>query len=184
MKSPICPVCQRPAVEARTTIRFRRGSRVLPVETRQWRCPGDCVGPRGERPFVFADLATMKANEAKARAEWEARYGEPMPPARRGGRPSEEPHDERLQVRLTSAELEALDAARGEVSRSDFVRMFVLYAVTVIPSVDTSKAFLRGANPQARTLRRARRQARANDERAHRRRVPVPLTPAKGASNA
>jgi len=74
-----CPICGNPAVETTTTTQVRRGSRVLPVEMRQWQCPAECVGLRGKVPFVFMDLGTMKENEAKAKAEWEARFSEPMP---------------------------------------------------------------------------------------------------------
>lgn len=126
MKPPICPICEKPSVDIRTTIRYRRGDRVLPVETVQRACPSGCTGPNGKVPYVFADLATMTDNEAKARAEWNARFGEDMPPARRAGRPTSAPHTERLQVRLSKVEAEALDAARGEVSRSDFVRQTLM----------------------------------------------------------
>lgn len=125
MKPCICPLCQKPAIEARTIIRYRRGDRVLPVETRQWQCPSGCAGPQGEVPYVFADLTTMKDNDASAKEQWKARFGEDMPLPRHAGRPTEDPHTERLQVRLSKAELEGLDAARGELSRSEFVRLAV-----------------------------------------------------------
>lgn len=181
MKRPVCPVCQKPAVETTATIRFRRGSRVLPVETRQWRCPAECVGPKGEVPFVFADLATMKENEARAKAEWQARFGEAMPRAGRGGRPTEDPHDERLQVRLTAAEIEALDVARGEVSRSEFVRMRVLGTVPAIRTLDTSEALARGSEPTARRHRDERKRlARDKAARPRHNRLPLPIASVKG----
>lgn len=128
MKPCICPMCQKPALEVRTILRYRRGDRVLPVETRQWQCPSGCAGPGGEVPYVFADLATMKNNEARAKEQWKARFGEDMPLPRRAGRPTADPHTERLQVRLSKAELDGLDAVRGELSRSDFVRLAVVEA--------------------------------------------------------
>jgi hypothetical protein len=80
---PCCPVCARPAVEIRQPHRYRRGTRELVVEAVQFRCPGDCPGPRGEVPLVFADLETMKANEALAATAWRSTFGEEMPSGRR-----------------------------------------------------------------------------------------------------
>lgn len=79
METPACPKCLKTAISTTATIRFRRGQRVLSVKTKQWRCPGECAGPKGEVPYVFADLATMKANEAKAREEWRTTFGREMP---------------------------------------------------------------------------------------------------------
>lgn len=137
MKPPSCPGCDKPAVETRITIRYRRGDRVLPVEVQQWRCPNGCAGPSGEVPYVFADLATMKRNEAIASAQWKLRFGEEMPSPRRAGRPTSDPHSARLQVRLSKAELEALDATRGDLSRSEFVRLALVGVVAVIRRAGT-----------------------------------------------
>jgi hypothetical protein len=126
--APTCPFCEQPALQAKAVIRYRRGHRVLAVETVQWQCPSGCAGPEGESPFVFADLATMKRNEEAAQRAWQERFGEPMPAPRRSGRPTEQPHTERLQVRMTPAELDVLDAARGELSRSEYVRRLILGA--------------------------------------------------------
>ncbi len=153
MKSPICLTCRKPAVETRATIRFRRGEGVLPVETVQWRCPGECAGPRGEVPYVFADLATMKANEARAREAWREAFGDEMPPPRRAGRPTNDPLTERLQVRLSNDEVVALDARRGDLSRSEFVRRALVGAR--IQTLDAGYAFRLG-----RRIRRPRHRGR------------------------
>lgn len=128
--APICPWCEAPAIEARAVIRFRRGDRVLPVETLQWRCPSGCAGPDGEVPYIFVDLETMSKNEEAARVAWLQHFGDPMPASGRSGRPSAEPQDERLQVRLSRSDLERLDRARGELTRSEFVRRAVVKAAS------------------------------------------------------
>lgn len=87
----ICPVCQKHALETTVVIEFRRGSRKLPVKTRQWQCPGECVGPKGEAPFLFADLLTIQENGDKARTEWLQHFGETMPLAQRSDQSTEEP---------------------------------------------------------------------------------------------
>ena len=52
---------------------------------------------------------------------WEARFGEPMPPSARRRR-REPPRTERVPVMLTRAELERLDARRGGLTRSEYLR--------------------------------------------------------------
>lgn len=125
---PLCPWCGEPASEARATVRFRRGDRVLPVDTAQWQCSRGCAGPEGETPYIFADLETMSRNDEAVKAAWLERFGEAMPPSGRSGRPTEEPQTARLQVRLSRSDLQRLDSARGSLSRSEFVRRAVLRA--------------------------------------------------------
>lgn len=121
--TPNCPFCEKPSVAITAVIRYRRGDRVLPVETAQWACPTGCEGPGGKVRYTFADLNTMRANEVKAAVEWQRQFGEPMPPAGRAGRPTVSALTEKLQVRLTTAEVARLDAERGALSRSAYARL-------------------------------------------------------------
>jgi hypothetical protein len=125
MIGPKCAVCGGASVPTTALIRYRRGGKVLAVQTLQWMCPGDCIGPVGEKPHVFADFGTLRRNEQQAQAKWLERFGEPMPPPSRSGRPApplEEACTERLQVLLTKTQLQAIDRSRGSLSRSEFVR--------------------------------------------------------------
>ncbi len=78
---PCCPLCSKPAIKTTATITYRRGRSCLPVLVTQWSCPGGCeTGPDKDAPFVFADLATMKANEKLAAEQWRLTFHEEMPP--------------------------------------------------------------------------------------------------------
>lgn len=70
----------------------------------------------------FVDPSLIDANRALAEAAWREHYGEPLPPAQKPGRKPIAPLEERVIAMLSKAELARLDAARGERSRSEFLR--------------------------------------------------------------
>jgi hypothetical protein len=123
--TPTCPYCGKKTRTGTHTATFRRGARVLAVEVRHRECPDTHPGPDGEVPFRFEDAVLLKANDEAARAAWQAKFGEPMPPATRPGRKPREPRTVRLTVLLTESEAERIDAERGDVPRADFVRQRV-----------------------------------------------------------
>ena len=85
---PLCSGCQAPAVLTRRLTRFRRGARVLPFEGWIWQCPSGCADPEdGSTPYQYSTFALMAWEEAQAALAWEERFGEPMPPSRRGRLP-------------------------------------------------------------------------------------------------
>lgn len=120
---PLCPYCQTPAHLVSQLFRVRRGQRVLPVDLWTWECASGCPDPdQGLPPFRFADPPLMRVCDELLRAAWQARYGEQLPPSERRARRNREARDVRVPVLLTRSEMEALDAARGSSSRSDFLR--------------------------------------------------------------
>ena len=100
---------------------YRRGDRVLMVDTGMWEC-SDCHDPfTGERPFQFADTPLMRWTDSRADELWRERFGEPLPPSERGKRKG--PHRTlRIPVMLTPDELARLDEVRGNLTRSEFLR--------------------------------------------------------------
>lgn len=70
----------------------------------------------------FVDASLSEANHARADAAWREHFGEPLPPGRKPGRKPAEPLEERVIAMLSKPELARLDAARGERSRSEFLR--------------------------------------------------------------
>jgi hypothetical protein len=67
----------------------------------------------------------MRANDAALAAAWEQKYGEPVPATGRPGRRTDSPRTERVAVLLTPHELARLGEARGQTTRSEFVRALV-----------------------------------------------------------
>ena len=100
---------------------YRRGDRVLMVDTAMWEC-ADCHDPfTGESPFQFADTPLMQWTDSRADELWRERFGEPLPPSERGKRKG--PHrTQRIPVMLTLDELSRLDELRGDLTRSEFLR--------------------------------------------------------------
>ena len=117
-----CANCGEVAVLRTGTTRYRRGTRVLPVETAYWECTASCDAETGEVPFTFEDAELMRANDAAARAAWLEKYGEPMPKAKRPGRRSDVPRPRRVPVMMSDEELALLDRLRGGLSRGAFIR--------------------------------------------------------------
>lgn len=120
--APACPFCGKRATFENGQSRYRRGPRVVSVKTKHWRCPSDCQGPDGSRPFLFEDPQLLRANDEAARAAWQRTFDEEMPLPKRPGRKPEEPRGERVQVLLSRREREALDRTRGSRSRSEVLR--------------------------------------------------------------
>ena len=71
------------------------------------------------------DAQLIGANDAALASEWRAKYGEDIPASGRPGRPTDALKTERVAVLLTREELERLDARRGALSRSAFLREVV-----------------------------------------------------------
>ena len=104
------------------TAMARRGDRVVSYEAQLWRCDrcGDPV--TGTSPLDFIDAQLMRANDTALAAAWQDRDAEPLPATGRPRRRTDAPHTERIAVLLTPEELARLDAARGQTTRSEFVR--------------------------------------------------------------
>ena len=102
---------------ADTTVRVRRGERVLAVPQKLWSCER-CRDPDAGEAMRFVDASVGDVNHALADAAWREHFGEPLP----AGQKPVEPLEERVVVMLSKAELARLDAARGERSRSEFLR--------------------------------------------------------------
>lgn len=119
---PECAGCGGAARLVPRLTRVRRRERVVAFESWTWECPGDCPDPfTGERPFRFADPPLLRWEDERAGEAWQERYGEPIPPSERGKHPG--PHRTvRVPVMLTPAEAARLDAIRGDLSRSEFLR--------------------------------------------------------------
>lgn len=126
MKTVLCPFCHQPAKLTIRTSRYRRRDRVLAVDVKTWECPQECVGPGGETPFRFEDPPLMVENDRVARDAWRDRFGEDMPAAGRPGRKTDEPRSVRVQLLFTESEERAIDAIRGDLPRSEYLRREVL----------------------------------------------------------
>ena len=93
-----------------------------------WVCDR-CADPEtGQPPLVFADAEVSEQQAVLIQAAWQEKYGEPLPPRQPPGRKPEELKEERVQVLFTASELARLDRVRGEKSRSEFIREWVLKA--------------------------------------------------------
>jgi len=124
--APACPYCSHPAVLVPRTFRVRRGDRVLPVDTLSWQCSTGCPDPfEGTSPYQFADAELMAWSDEEVSRAWESHFGEPLPPSRRGQRQGE-PRNVRIPVLLTASEVSRLDAARGGMTRSDYLRRLLV----------------------------------------------------------
>lgn len=119
-----------------TTVRIRRGERVLAVPQKLWSCER-CRDPDTGEAMRFVDAALSDLNHALADAAWREHFGEPLPAGQKPGRKPAEPLDERVVAMLSKAELARLDAARGDRSRSEFLRDA---ARRLVESVEQHKA--------------------------------------------
>ena len=120
---PSCSGCGRPAHLVARATRFRRGERVLLFDGWIWECPSGCPDPgSGDVPYQFSTFTLMEWEEEQARLLWRERYGEPMPPSQRAHSPQRQ-RRVRVPVLLTSAEAERLDRARGNRTRSEYLRL-------------------------------------------------------------
>ncbi|MFH1465097.1 MAG: hypothetical protein ABIO70_11995 [Pseudomonadota bacterium] len=126
MNAPCCPYCGAVARLGTRISRYRRGERVLAVEVRHWECPAGCLAEDGQSPLHFEDPPLLRANDEEARRAWLERFGGPMPPSGRPGRKPRERRSVRVQVLVTPSEAEAIDRARGELDRSEYIRRRVL----------------------------------------------------------
>jgi hypothetical protein len=103
----------------------RRGDRVVSYEAQLWRCErcGDPV--TGASPLEFVDAQLMRANDTALALAWREKFAEPLAATGRPGRRTDAAHTERVAVRLTPDELARVDEARGQTTRSEFVRALV-----------------------------------------------------------
>ena len=122
----LCPNCKVQTSIVRVPVRVRRGDRVLPVEMATFECTNGGLNEAGDRPLRFVDQALGAQNDAEARDAWRTAFGEEMPTRQRPGRKPDERRSLGIRVMLTPSELAALDAARGDVSRSEFLRQYGL----------------------------------------------------------
>ena len=104
-----------------TSVRVRRGERVLAVPQKAWLCER-CRDPDTGDALRFVDPSLAEVNRALADAAWREHFGEPIPAGQKPGRKPAEPLEERVIAMLSKAELARLDVARGERSRSEFLR--------------------------------------------------------------
>ena len=125
MNPPPCAHGACAATLQTRTAMARRGDRVVSYEAQLWRCDrcGDPV--TGASPLEFVDAQLMRANDTALAAAWQEKFAEPLPATGRPGRRTEAPHTERVAVLLTPDELARVDEARGQTTRSEFVRALV-----------------------------------------------------------
>jgi len=123
------PSCSGPECEVILRTRramARRANRTVAYTAHLWRCER-CADPdTGEQPLDFIDAALAAVNDEALAIAWRRKYGTEIPPSGRPGRPAEAPRTARISVLLTTEELERIDRARGERSRSAFLREVVL----------------------------------------------------------
>jgi hypothetical protein len=107
------------------TAMARRGDRVVSYEAQLWRCDrcGDPV--TGASPLEFLDAQLMRANDGTLARAWLEKFGEALPASGRPGRRTDAARTERVAVLLTPEELARVDEARGDLTRSEFVRSLV-----------------------------------------------------------
>lgn len=116
---PRCDGCGGPTELLPRTAYVRRGERVVAYPAWSWACAA-CSDPfTGQRPYRFSDRALGTWNEGEAAAAWQERFQEPIPPSERR---KAAPREVRVPVLLTQEEADRLDALRGDVSRSEFLR--------------------------------------------------------------
>lgn len=118
------------------SIRLRRGERVLAVPQKTWVCER-CRDPDTGDASRFVDPSLGEVNHASADAAWREHFSEALPASQKPGRKPTEPLDERVIAMLSKAELGRLDAARGQRSRSAFLRDA---ARQLVDSVERQKA--------------------------------------------
>lgn len=117
-----CPLCKAPATLEQRATRYRRGDRVLAVDTWAWQCSSECADPAtGESPYRFLDPPLLRWNDDFAKEAWLEQFGDPMPESRRGRRRGEK-RTVRVPVMLTPSEAKRLDRLRGAATRSEFLR--------------------------------------------------------------
>lgn len=104
-----------------SSVRVRRGERVLAVPQQAWLCER-CRDPDTGEAMRFVDPSLIEVNRGLADAAWREHFGESLPPGQKPGRKPAEPLEERVIAMLSKAELARLDVARGERSRSEFLR--------------------------------------------------------------
>ena len=104
-----------------SSLRVRRGERVLAVPQKIWTCER-CRDPDSGESSRFVDPSLREVNLALADMAWREHFGEPLPPGQKPGRKTAEPVEERVITMLTKSDLVRLDAARGARSRSEFLR--------------------------------------------------------------
>lgn len=122
LPSTACPLCNGSATLEQRTTRYRRGDRVLAVDTWTWQCSSGCADPtNGEVPYRFMDPLLLRWNDDRAKESWLEQFGDPMPESRRGRRRGER-RTVRVPVMLTPSEARRLDRLRGDASRSEFLR--------------------------------------------------------------
>jgi len=117
-------------IETRTHKRlFRRAGRSVTVEVESTFDPERIDPETGEKGFEFTTLEQARAADARIAERWQAKYGGPLPPKRGPGpRPSGDSRKRTVTVRLSEEEIEALDRARGDLGRSEFIRGLVARA--------------------------------------------------------
>jgi hypothetical protein len=118
--SPNCPNCGASTTLVRVPTRVKRGDKVLSVPLESWECTGACRSE--ERPFVFSNQALAGRNDAHVRRAWHEAFGEEIPEPKRPGRKPQEPRVRTVQVKLSENELRELDAQRGALTRSEYLR--------------------------------------------------------------
>ena len=121
MEPVLCIYCNKPALHTLRPRQTRRGEKVLNLDILGYACSSDCLDP-DERPFRFTTPSLDRENQEKIRAAWREKFGEELPAPVHPGRPVAEPREVRVPLMLTEAEASDLDTARGEQSRSEFLR--------------------------------------------------------------
>lgn len=124
--TPTCPNCGTAVHIIRVPTRVRRGNRVVSVPLETWECTGLCRSDDGTRPFAFTSQALALRNDVEVRTAWSHAFGEDLPAAKRPGRKPQEPRVRVVQVKLSESELRELDAQRGGLTRSEYIRAHAL----------------------------------------------------------
>lgn len=123
-----CASCGGPAQLVAYPHVVRRGERSVSVTWHRYVCTDDCRSERDDGPFEFVTAELHDANVQVAGAAWSEKFGEPIPPPGRPGRPPRAgaKSTERVPVLFTRDELDEIDRRRGDLSRSAYVRKAAL----------------------------------------------------------
>lgn len=125
MDTPVlCPVCGTPSEPSEIVRRIHRGDRFVDLKIPARTCPLGCKV--GASTWIEA-LAVPDDIDTLFRQAWQDTHGEAMPEdGRRRRKAASELRRKRVILMLSEEEVKSLDAVRGKISRSEYLRQLAL----------------------------------------------------------